>query len=280
MYPVSRRILVLFLLCTVSLRLSAQAMQFLLINPDPEASAMAGIDGELASDALSDKTLDVDLVYGVWQPAELRTGVAAASVFFKASERLSFGALFNRFAEPSAAGFSPVEMVAGLGASFRISDMFSAGLEAKYAHSALAETAKAGVFCADVSFACRAGSFSAIAAVRNIGGSVSYGGDSSYALPTVIKGGASYSASGFTGSAEVGYVLDAGLMAAVGAEYCIADIVSLRAGYHYGDGVRTIPSHVSVGLGVKFFGVGINASYLLASETLGGTMMFGLGYCF
>ena len=121
--------------------------------------------------------------------------------------------------------------------------------------------------------------FSAALGVCNVGSALSYGGES-YALPMFAKAGAAYSASGFTASAEVDYLFSGALMAGVGAEYCIVDIVSLRAGFHYGDAAKAIPTYASVGLGVKFAGVHLDAAYLLASKALGNTLTVSLGYAF
>lgn len=60
----------------------------------------------------------------------------------------------------------------------------------------------------------------------------------------------------------------------------VSGIAFLRAGYHYGTQDKGLPSFASAGLGLKFAGVELNAAYLFASEALGGTMTFGLGYSF
>jgi len=57
-------------------------------------------------------------------------------------------------------------------------------------------------------------------------------------------------------------------------------MVFARAGYHYGAAKEVIPSHASLGLGVKLFGARLDFSYLLAGESLGGTLALGLGYSF
>ena len=86
--------------------------------------------------------------------------------------------------------------------------------------------------------------------------------------------------SGLTIGAEVDYLFQGGLMAGLGVEYTIVDIVSLRGGFHYGDAAKAVPMYASLGLGVKFAGVHLDAAFLLASKTLGNTLMFGLGYSF
>ena len=85
---------------------------------------------------------------------------------------------------------------------------------------------------------------------------------------------------GLTVGAEVDYLFSGALMAGLGVEYTIVDIVSLRGGFHYGDAAKAIPMYASLGLGVKFAGVHLDFSYLLASQTLGNSLLFGLGYSF
>ncbi len=60
----------------------------------------------------------------------------------------------------------------------------------------------------------------------------------------------------------------------------VSGIAFLRVGYHYSTQDKGLPSFASAGLGLKFAGVELNAAYLFASEALGNTMTFGLGYSF
>ena len=69
-------------------------------------------------------------------------------------------------------------------------------------------------------------------------------------------------------------------MAGLGLEYGIADIAFVRAGYHYGDAAKALPSYASLGLGAQFAGVSLDLAFLTASESLGNTLLFGLGYSF
>ena len=70
------------------------------------------------------------------------------------------------------------------------------------------------------------------------------------------------------------------LMAAVGVEYGFADMVFARAGFHYGDPAKALPTFASVGIGAKFIGIRLDASYVFLSETLGNSFLVSLGYAF
>ena len=288
-------------LCVLGLQLSAQSMSFLNINPDAAASAVANtavarpadayaIQNNTAAAALSESRMAVSAGYAIWQPKAIKTGVVSAAGFYRIGEKFAIAADLKNFTEPeyqiasadgrSAGMFAPKEIAAALGVSYKIGDSFSIGLNAKFANSVLAETAKASTVAADVSLAYAKNGFQAGLAVANIGGKVKYGEGDGYALPTIVRAGAAYSIVGLTASAEIDYLLSGGFMAGLGAEYWIVDIVAVRAGFHYGDPEKAIPTYASVGLGAKFSGVSLNATYLLASKTIGGTLMFGLGYSF
>ena len=288
-------------LCAIGIQMNAQTMQFLNIGPDAATAAVAGtgiartatayaIDNNMAAAALASSEMATEIGYGIWQPNAAKTGIISATGYFQISDKLAIGAGFKNFSEPeytltsvdgrSNGTFKPNEMSASLGAAYKLGDCLALGLNAKFASSSLTDYAKASTVAGDLSLAYANEGIQAGIAVCNIGGKASYSEGGSYSLPMIAKAGAAYSVSGLTASAEFDYLLSGGLMAGIGAEYWIKDIVAVRAGYHYGDGVKAIPSYASAGLGFNLAGVKINAAYLLASEVLGGTMMFGLGYSF
>jgi len=294
-----KRIIAAVVLFASVLHLSAQSMQFLNIIPDSESAGVAGASVSRKADAyaaennsafasLSEKKMKVAAGYGAWRPSQSKTDVISVAGFCRLGDRFALSASFKDFLEPSynidsedgrpGSSFAPKELAASLGLSYSLGKGFSVGIVAKFANSCLAQTAEASTVCADISMAYGGKSFSAGLSVCNVGGKVKYG-SSSYCLPTAVRAGASYSIAGITASAEADYVFQGGFMAGAGLEYLIVDIVSVRAGYHYGnDG--GIPPYASLGLGVRLVGISLNAAYLLASKTLGGTFCFGLGYEF
>lgn len=298
-----KKAIVMTALCALCLNLSAQTtMQFLGVNSDAETAAVAGtgiarpanafaVESNMAAAALSASKMAFGAGYDIWQPNASKTGIVSVGGFFRVGDNLAIGAGFKNFAEPeytyasaegrSTISFKPSEMAVSIGGAYKLSDAFSLGLDAKVALSTLADFAKATAVAADLTLAYSANGLSAGLAVSNIGGKVTYSGsDASYALPMSARAGAAYTVSGFTASLEADYIFNGGLMAGLGAEYWIKEIVAVRAGFHYGDSAKAIPTYASLGLGAKFAGVSLNAAYLLASETLGGTMMFGLAYAF
>ena len=83
----------------------------------------------------------------------------------------------------------------------------------------------------------------------------------------------------FDFAAQIDYFLSSGFRMGLGGEYTFNEIVSARLGYNYG-GKSVLPSFVSLGAGVKYSGFKLDLTYLLLSETVGGTFMVGLGYAF
>ena len=75
------------------------------------------------------------------------------------------------------------------------------------------------------------------------------------------------------------YSASAPVSISLGAAYTYHDIVTVRGGYHNGG---LMGNYGSVGLGLKFFGVRLDAAYLLAdkSSPVANTVNVGVGYCF
>ena len=263
----------------------AQAVPTLLIPADARSLAQGGI--AQPKDA---STLDVQLFYGIWAPNGADNSVFGGDAFARVSERVALSVESRFFAHKPydvtspqgqvTSRFTPGDYIVGTGVSVDFTEAFGATLKARFVSSATATDARGGAFCADLSVDYKGAIAFASAGVRNLGSQISYGGGS-YALPAMaaVSGGAR-PADGLTICAELDYLFTGGLMAGLGVEYTIADIVSLRGGFHYGDAAKAVPTYASLGLGVQFAGVHIDAAFLTASQTLGNTLMFGLGYNF
>ena len=264
----------------------AQAVPALLVPADARALSMGGV--ALQPDA---NKLAVKAFYSMWAPKSAGNTLVGGDVFFHAIGRVSLsfeGCAFlgkpyeTTFAQGQAGTtFQPVDWLAGAGVKVSISDAFAVGVKARMVSSAIAENAKGLAFCGDLNFSYTGSIATASVGVRNFGSKINYGGDASYSLPTLAAlQGSVEPLDGFTIGAEVDYLFAGALMAGLGLEYTIADIVSLRGGFHYGDPAKAIPMYVSLGLGLQFAGVRLDASFLTASKTLGNTLMFSLGYAF
>lgn len=280
----------------------AQVLPSLLVNSDPQAMGAAGISvlgspayalqGYAASTVFMEGTGSAGVSYGSWQPKAASDKILGASASVRLG-KLGVALEYKNFAQPAyevtgitgsvsqvTPSFTPKESSFALGIGYRILENLSAAVTVRSTSSVLASDAKASVFGVDVSAMYASDALQAGLAVCNIGGKVNYG-ESDYKQPALLKAGAAYEViEGLKAAAEFTYLFEGAFGASLGAEYCYADIVSARAGYHLGSKDKGLPSYASIGLGAKYFGIGLNLSYLLASDTIGGSFLAGLSYSF
>lgn len=277
------------------------AMAFSAIPSDPAAMAMGGNTALASSPAwsahanasvlpFSGKSFAVSAVYQKWQPASVigtdnlgvgasclikdKLGVSASFVMDKSKPYSIINAGGSRIGE-----FTPSEMTASLGVCYAVADFLSAGAAAHYMSSSLAADAAVSSIALDVLATAEFSSLRAVLGVKSLGARVD-----GFSIPTHILAALGYhplfaEKHALKLDAQLNYYTVGAVNVALGAEFCFADIVSARAGYCVSaDGL--LPSFASVGLGVRFAGVELNAAYLLASEAHAGTMTIGLGYSF
>ena len=295
-----RIIISLILPALAAVAASAQSMPSLLIPGDPVSASVAGsgiareatafaVNDNASAMSLSSGTFAASASYGMWAPEAADSRLVNAGAYCRLGARaaLGFSGSYIIDRQMNITGsdgivtgtFSPKDIVARVGFSYLITDCLSAGVTAKMIYSSIGPDISGTAFGGDISVMYRQGALSAAAAVCNLGTAINYGG-ASWSMPAYAKAGAAYSVIGLTLSAEADYLFEGAFAAALGAEYGIADIAFLRAGYHYGARDKGLPSFASVGLGVKYAGVELNAACLLASRTLANSLLLGLGYRF
>ncbi len=159
----------------------------------------------------------------------------------------------------------------------KVADAVSIGFGLKYISEKIAdETASA--FTADLGV--RAlfldNALSVGLSAQNVFGKIGYNEKDS--LPLIIRGGFAYSViKSLMAVGELDYHLDSGIKYSVGAEYTIADILKVRAGYKGNDDLAGF----TAGLGVKYQMVNIDFSYGLSKEdALDNIMKFSVGFHF
>ena len=185
--------------------------------------------------------------------------------------------------------FRPRQLMTGAGFSYRPLPFLSVGANVKYAGEKLTAAAWYGALVADIAVAAdiplRHGiRLKASAGVYSLGTKVKASDNVSYPLSSEARAEVGYLHE-FTprhkiellGAADVFFKKK--VSAAAGAGYTWNSMLTLRLGYRYG-GNSVIPSYASAGLGVKFFGVSIDAAYLFGSEILRNSFGVSLGYEF
>lgn len=279
----------------------AQALSSLLIPSDPESAAVAGtsagraagafaVDNNAAAISLSDTRAAVGAVYSLWAPETARNNIFGAGGFVRLGDRIGIG-ISGRYNNDrpvdisSASGsitgsFRPSEFSVSAAVSVRIVEGLSAAFTGKVFQSSIMEGVSGTAFGADISLAWKHGPWQAGAVLCNVGTDIKYG-ENSYPLPMLVKAGASWTAGfGLSASLEADYLFSGAFMAGLGLEYTLLDIVSIRAGYHYGDDSKGLASFASAGLGIRLAGLSLSAAYLTASPTLGNSLLVGIGYDF
>ena len=295
-----KTVITVSIFAALSLSASAQSMSSLFIPVDPVAASVAGstVSREATAFAAADNASAMSfsqskfrgaVSYGIWEPDAADSKTVNAGAYYRIGSKAAVGftgtCLIDREMDITGStgvvtgSFTPKDIIGRLGFSYLLTDYLSVGASAKLFHSAIGPELSGTAFGGDISAMYSRNSLNASLALCNLGTSINYGGES-YSMPMYARAGAAYSIVGVTVSAEADYIFEGAFGAALGTEYNIADIAFLRAGYHYGAEGKGLPSFASVGLGLKYFGIEFNAACLLASQTLGGTLLFGLGYSF
>ena len=280
-----------YMICVAAWLLAAgaaysQTAPALLVPGDAETLSL-GMTQKIPADY---GFLDADITGGLWAPGSASNTYLGADVGFKLTPDLTLrmdGRYFKDAPYEIASGqgavsgtYVPSDLFFSVGGSYRIGGRFSLGLDARLISSSIAPAAKATGFCADVHASYGTEKYTAMLSVRNLGPGLDYGGGAS-ALPSLATvAGAVRPADALKVCLEADYLFSGALMAGLGLEYCIADIAFLRAGYHYGDAAKALASYASLGLGATFSGFSVDLAFLTASETLGNSLIFGLGYSF
>lgn len=261
---------------------AAQDATALLVNSDPASLSMGRSSGHANTAMLvhPDYRLDVSLSYGIWAPSGADNNLLGIDAAYKFSDRIavSFNGEYLADRIPSIVTGSdgapsgeiyPKNFIADIGAAFLVTPQLSLGVDAKMLMTSLSGEGGASVYAADISAAYSGDSYYAGLSACNLG-----------AVTSLVRAEGGYSVGGLMVEAEADYLFKGSFMASAGLEYGFKDLAFVRAGYHYGSGDIAVPSFASIGLGVKFAGISFDAAFLLASETLGGTMLFRAGYRF
>ena len=181
--------------------------------------------------------------------------------------------------------FKTSSMLYSLGLGVKIIDMLSIGVNLKYAMEKLGPESNNEAFGSDIFLMFKLKGLWVAAGVCNIGTKVKDASGMSFSLPSSARAGISYShVFGkhhlLDANLDADFYFSGKTSAAGGLEYGFHEMIFVRGGYRFSSQAAPVPSYASVGLGVKFWGVHIDASYLFASKTLNNSFSLSLGYCF
>ncbi|MBR1570152.1 MAG: hypothetical protein IJ651_05415 [Bacteroidales bacterium] len=285
----------------------SDALPFTRVDRNPVTSAFAGggaaHNGTAAYSAFSGAamlpfyigSMDAGLSFQRWAP-----GLAPSSNFsigaawkFLPKMGVSLGytleneapyEVFPAPGEPSGT-FYPKNHVVAFGAGFGLGERFSIGLNVRYAREVVMVNRIYGGVAADLF-----GAFQPFPALRitaglaNLGTNVTSGNHSS-SQPASVLAAADWSPALAPDHvlhvmADLNVYLAGDYSATAALEYSWAQMLFVRAGYRLASETCVIPSHLALGLGVRFAGFRADLSYLTASPVIGNTLNIGLGYSF
>lgn len=284
---------------------SGLALQSMIIGHSPVAQGMGGAGllstsslawgayGNIAALPFSNLKGDAQVSYNNWNPTS--TNYINGAVGFNLKNKVGIsggfssgsGKEFELFDDNgNATGqFTPKNIRAGFGISWRFIEWMSIGANLAVSKETLLEGYSCQAAAADVFLMGEFNGIKATAGISKIGGKVKDSAGNDYPLATSVAAAIGYAKDFDKNRIEVEADLDYFLSASspvsvsMGAAYTFNDMVSVRAGYHTGG---VISNFASVGLGLKFFGVRLDAAYTLAGSgsPVGNAVTAGLGYCF
>lgn len=304
------------LLGTMQARAQGQDLSVLAANPDARTAAMG--NAAVAADGMylynnpsaflcANKKFSADASASIYEKTEGYEGtfgLYTATVGYKFANRHAAFAGFryagglklkgyDMLGEPTK-DYQPYNWTIDLGYAYMIGNGFSAYAVGNVIFSHLSRNAVGGAFTIGASYqksTTTAGNKSANlmldAKVGAIGPQLDYGNGNKTTMPTYVAvGGAltldvadkhqvggAWSTRYFFRPSE--YKV---LMLGAGLEYTYNKMVSLRAGYEYGD--RNL-SHFTMGAGFKYGGLHLNGAYMLKTVNAGSSYgTIGLGYDF
>lgn len=292
----------------MSLTASAQALPFVAADFSAGALAKAGISatetsstafsafGNVAAVPYSELKGDFAAGYSLWQPSSAKTNVLVLGGAYSIRQKIGVALGVTYGMHPgyeiftdqgtSKGTFSPSDMQIKAGFAWRFLPFLSAGVSLGYASSTLAQGVSYSAFLADVFLMSKFSGFKVALGVSGLGTAVTSASGQKFALPSALTLGLGHEAifaqrHALDVSAEADYHFAGAFAVSAGAAYTYDDMVSVKAGYRYG-GNSPVPSFASVGLGCRFFGVGLDLAYVIPTgkSPMANTLAVTLGYSF
>ena len=303
-------------LCTMQARAQGQDLSVLAANPDARTAAMG--NAAVAADGMylynnpsaflcANKKFSADASASIYEKTEGYEGtfgLYTATVGYKFANRHAAFAGFryagglklkgyDMLGEPTK-DYQPYNWTIDLGYAYMIGNGFSAYAVGNVIFSHLSKNAVGGAFTIGASYqksTTTAGNKSANlmldAKVGAIGPQLDYGNGNKTTMPTYVAAGGALTVDvadkhQVGGAWSTRYFFRPSeykvLMLGAGLEYTYNKMVSLRAGYEYGD--RNL-SHFTMGAGFKYGGLRLNGAYMLKTANAGSSYCtISLGYDF
>ena len=200
----------------------------------------------------------------------------SAGVFSQTHSAQDFGSKYG--------SFTPRDLVIAFGAGASFGDYVSLGVSARLVQQSLMEDYKLSSTAITAMAQFHLNGFNVAAGVANLGSGVTSAKGNVSKLPSSARLAASYELPVGPGTLaaalDADYYFSGKLGVSAGVHYGFKDLVFVRAGYRYATAGAAFPSHLALGLGVKWKGVGLDVSYLTANAQIGNSLCAGLSYRF
>lgn len=259
-----------------------EAMPFLRLEFSPSSLAVGGSrPGSAAIVPFSQNQFAAGASYMKFAP-ELSSTTYISGGASARHEAFGFSLDFSRGAGEKIYGTDdrPSDIVIKGGIGYAIDENFSVGMNLGYAGQTIMADYKTSSYVADFFAAGRFNSLTAWAGLSTLGSSIGSESSGEFPLPSSLCLGASFNLVDagkhlLALSATADYYFSGTFSVSAGVEYGFARHAFFRGGYRYG-GDSVLPSFASAGLGIRFYGIELNAAYLFASDVLGKTLAIGL----
>lgn len=276
-------------LALVSISAAAQNATLFNVPSDPVSAALGGATAVLestpyavsnnpASMSLSEANTKFGASYSSWAPKTSKLGDLGIAGYGRMG-KLAIGADFKFFSmdeytRTSTDGtvlgtYKPSSFTGAIGVSYKIIKGFSLGVTGKFLSSNISESTKSSAFGVDVMAMCNFKILQVALGATNLATDLAS-----------AKAGIGVKLGDFSVMGDAQYIFRNSVMASIGAQYSLLDIVDFRAGWHFGNGNYAVPSYFSAGIGAGYKFIKVNGTYLFGSETLGNTFLVGLAFAF
>ncbi len=264
-----------------------EALPFIRIVRDPASGAM-GFAGVASSSSIAyssfnnpamipffDKTGDIAFSYQNWAPDGVKSSnfnLGAGFKLFDGRLGFGFGGAFQNGEKYDT--FNEAGVMTG---SYTPNDMQIQSLS----H----DNASYETVATDMFLAYRLNEFNFTAGLSSLGSSVKSASDEDFTIPTSATLGAEWHRTlakehGIKAVADFDYFFSDNVTAGFGAQYSWKDMVFIRAGYHFGSDKAVLPSFLTLGGGIKYKRIRLDAAWLTGNDAIKNSLSLGLGIMF
>lgn len=229
-----------------------------------------------------------------YSPSESKSDIFSGAFSLKLTPRIGVSAGVSRRAWESyetvtSSGksydsFTPEYLQANIGAGAAVTDYLSVGVNVRMMHMSAESDESTTAFAGDAFVMLRTSVVDVSAGVSNIGGDVEDSQGDKFHLPASLSAGASRELGlglvTLRGSVDGDCYIHGGYAARGGIECDILGQYFVRCGGGWADDKAPVTSTFAGGIGVKLWGIALDAAYVTSPSSVSGTFCIGASYHF